>query len=112
MSAGRRTSLLVNHDTNRIAGHARVEVGAGALHLREGRFSQATPPGREVAGLHTEGQPFKLSVGVNGRRELYRAPRRALLNGREQEVQTVLRRARLLEVSVVPARADPDATLT
>jgi hypothetical protein len=32
----------------------------------ESRYSQATKSGRESTGLHAEGQPLKLSVGVNG----------------------------------------------
>lgn len=52
------------------------------LYLRDGRFSKATAAGREIAGLHSEGQPLKLSVSVNGRREQYSALRELLLNGR------------------------------
>jgi hypothetical protein len=109
LPAGGRVSLLVNHDTNRIAGQARAEVNGGALYIRQGRFSKATAHGREVAGLHDEGQPLKLSVGVSGRLERMPKPTALLLNSRQQTVQAVMRKARLLEVSIVPAGADPDA---
>jgi hypothetical protein len=111
LPAAGRVSLLVNHDSNRIAGHARVEVNGGSLYIREGRFSQATRSGREIAGLHAEGQPLKLSVGVNGRMERLQRATVMLLNARQQTVQAVMRKARLLEVSIVPAGVDPAAEI-
>jgi hypothetical protein len=111
LPADGRVSLLVNHDTNRIAGQARAEVSGGALYLRQGRFSKATVHGREVAALREEGQPLKLSVGVSGRLERMRQPTTLVLNSRQQTVQAVMRKARLLEVSIVPAGADPHATI-
>lgn len=111
LPAGGRVSLLVNHDTNRIAGQARAEVSGGALYIQQGRFSKATAHGREVAGLHEEGQPLKLSVGVSGRLERMQQPTTLLLNSRQQTVQAVMRKGRLLEVSIVPAGADPQATI-
>jgi hypothetical protein len=111
LPAGGRVSLLVNHDTNRIAGQARAEIVGGALYLRDGRFSKATVHGREVAGLHEEGQPLKLSVGVSGRVERLQRPSTIWLNARQQTVQAVMRQSRLLEVSIVPAGADPIATI-
>jgi hypothetical protein len=111
MPPGGNVSLLVNHDGNRIAGRARAEVTDGALYLRDGRFSRVTAAGREAAGLHDEGHPLKLSVGVSGESEYLSRPTSMLLNGRQQTVATVMRKARLLEVSIVPAGADPLAAL-
>jgi hypothetical protein len=109
LPAGSRVPLLMNHDANRIAGRARVDVSAGAIYLRDGQFSKATAAGREAAGLFEEGQPLKLSVGVTGQKEYFPRPTQMMLNGREQTLQAVMRKPRLLEVSIVPAGADPDA---
>lgn len=106
---GGRVPILVNHDANRVAGRAIAEIHSGALWVRDGEFSKVTPAGREAAGLYAESQPLKLSVGVSGERDYVQGG--AMVNGRQQNVSTVLRKSRLLEVSIVPAGADPAATL-
>jgi len=110
---GGRVPILLNHDSNQVAGRAVAEITGGGLWIRRGEFSKSTAAGREAAGLHAEKQPLKLSIGVgDGRREHMRSGGRAMLiNGRLQSVGVVLRKARLLEVSIVPAGADPAAAL-
>jgi hypothetical protein len=55
--------------------------------------------------LHEEGQPLKLSVGVSGRVERLQRPTTVLLNAWRQPSK------RWLEVLIVPAGADPTATI-
>jgi hypothetical protein len=104
-----RIPLLMNHNTNRIAGHAGVSVSDGVMHIRDGKFSNVTEAGREAAGLRSEGQPLSLSAGVIGKRHRLQRPTALVLNHRMQTVETILRKCRLLEVSIVPAGADPEA---
>ncbi len=112
MPRGGRVSLLKNHDPNQIVGQASAQVSGGMLYLDGGRFTDVTPAGREAAGLYAEGQPFALSVGVSGSMErLSDRGTDVELNGRVQTLNAVMRRPRLLEVSLVHAGRDPNARL-
>jgi hypothetical protein len=102
-------AVLLNHDPNQVVGRARVMNDGRQLTIHDGRLSSVTEEGRKVAGLLDEGQPWALSIGVNGRMEAADRAKPAPINGRTLAVDTVMRSARLLEVSFVPAGADPDA---
>lgn len=109
MTAPTEVAILRNHDPNQIVGRARVACDGTQLLLTDGVFSEVTAAGREVAGLMAEGQPWALSVGLNGRVQFFEPKRKVSCNGRDIEVDCMLERTRLLEVSFVPAGADPNA---
>lgn len=102
-----RTFALLNHDETQRVGHCRAVLDGGALRV-VGSFSKTTPAGQTVAGEFAEGAPWELSVGIQGRLESYDRPCQIVLNGREMTVDGVFRDARLMEVSFVPAGADPN----
>jgi hypothetical protein len=102
--------VLLNHDSNKIVGRAKLHNSGIELRILEGRFSQVTEHGRQAAALMGEGHPWDLSVGMGGVFESRDAKKPVTLNGRTLHVDTILRRARLLELSFVPAGADPKAT--
>lgn len=106
-----RVPVLRNHNPSRVAGHATLVNLRTQLALRDGSFSQITADGRELAALISEGCPLQLSVGITGRAERADPKKPQLVNGRQLRVQTILRACRVLEVSLVPAGADPHATL-
>lgn len=102
--------VLLNHDSDKIVGRAKAHNSGIELRIIEGRFSQVTEHGRQAAALMGEGHPWDLSVGMGGTFESRDAKKPVTLNGRAMYVDTILRRARLLEVSFVPAGADPAAS--
>jgi hypothetical protein len=109
LSAPARVPVLLNHDPNQIVGHASVSNDRVTLQMQDGRFSNSTEAARIVSGTRAEGQPWALSVGINGRYEAADRAKWTELNGRTLNVDTIMRNARLLEVSFVPSGADPDA---
>lgn len=102
-----RMFALVNHDPDQRAGHCRVWIENHAIHVA-GEFSKTTEEGRSVAGEFAENAPWKLSVGFNGPADRYEPPTEQTLNGQTLTLSTVFRNARILEVSFVPADADPN----
>lgn len=102
-----RMFALVNHDPDQRAGHCRVWIESNAIHVA-GEFSRTTEEGRSVAGEFAEKAPWKLSVGFNGPMDRYEPPTQQLLNGQTLTLGAVFRNARVLEVSFVPADADPN----
>ena len=105
-------SLLRNHDPNQVAGRCQVTNNGKTLRIERGTFTQVTAAGREASGLYAEGHPLSLSVGVSGRMEqLGGRKSKAVINGRQQQLSAVIRNARLLEVSLVHAGADPEASI-
>ena len=109
MTTPTKVAVLRNHDPNQVVGHAMVACDGTQLLLTDGAFSEVTAAGKEVAGLMAEGQPWALSVGVNGRAQFFEPKRKVSCNGRDMEVDCMLEKTRLLEVSFVPAGADPNA---
>lgn len=101
--------ILLNHDSDQIVGRARVANHGDRLEIVDGAFSAVTEHGRMVADLMAEGHPWSLSVGVNGRMLSADRAKTTKLNGREMRLDSVIRDARLLEVSFVPSGADPNA---
>lgn len=102
-------SVLRNHDEDQIVGRCMVVNTGTELLIQNGRFSAATPAGIEAAALMAEGHPWKLSIGFNAKTRSSDGAELVRINGREMKVNTVLSSARLLEVSFVPAGADPGA---
>jgi hypothetical protein len=102
-------SVLRNHDAAQVVGRALVTNTGTQLVIEHGRFSSVTPAGREIAGLMGEGHPWKLSVGVSGRRLMTDARVPTAINGRTLNLDTIMRPSRLLEVSFVHAGADPES---
>lgn len=109
LQAPTEVAILRNHDPNQIVGKAKVACDGSQLTLVDGSFSDATAAGKEVAALMAEGQPWALSVGVNAKAQFFEPKRKVQCNGQALEVSCLLQNARLLEVSFVPAGADPNA---
>lgn len=109
LNAPTEVAILRNHDSNQIVGRAKVSCDGNTLTIEDGTFSTVTDAGREVSGLMGEGQPWALSVGVNAKAQFFEPRRKVQCNGQEMDVDCLLENARLLEVSFVPAGADPNA---
>lgn len=101
---------LVNHDPDQRAGHCRVWIDGSAIHVA-GQFSRMTAAGQSVAGEFMEKAPWKLSVGFNANSEDMSPPQTVNINGQSLTLSTIFRNARILEVSFVPADADPNTTV-
>jgi hypothetical protein len=106
-----RMFALVIHDDDQRAGHCRVWLDANTIRVA-GTFSKVTEAGKSVAAEFAEGAPWKLSLGINSRFDSYSPPLSAEINGQSMQVSGVFRNARILEVSFVPADADPNTTVT
>lgn len=111
MSVPDRGFSLVNHDPNQRAGHFSPTLDGNQLRVA-GVFSKTTESGQSVAGEFSEGAPWKLSVGINGRFESYDRPTQVNVNGQQLIVDGIFRNARLLEVSFVYADADPNTSVS
>lgn len=109
LQAPTEVAILRNHDPNQIVGRAKVSCDGSQLTLSDGSFSDVTAAGKEVAGLMAEGQPWALSVGVNAKAQFFTPKKKVNCNGQAMDVDCLLENARLLEVSFVPAGADPHA---
>lgn len=105
-------AVLRSHNADQIVGRAQLHNNGSSLTVSSGVFSAVTDAAREVAALMAEGQSWALSVGVQGSYEKADRARPMHLNGREQRLDFVLRKPRLLEISFVPAGADPAARAT
>lgn len=101
---------LVNHDPDQRAGHCRVWIEGSTIRVA-GQFSKITDAGKSVAGEFKEKAPWKLSVGFNANSEEMSPPQTVDLNGQSLSLSTIFRNARILEVSFVPADADPNTTV-
>lgn len=101
--------ILLNHDPNQIVGRAQLTNDGTKLEITSGTFSEVTAAGKEVAALMAEGHPWALSVGVNGNLASCDRGKKTKLNGRAMQLDSVIKDARLLEVSFVPSGADPAA---
>jgi len=101
---------LVNHDPDQRAGHCRVWIEGDAIRVA-GQFSRTTEAGKSVAGEFMEKAPWKLSVGFNANSEEMNPPQTVNINGQSLSLSTIFRNARILEVSFVPADADPNTTV-
>ena len=98
---------LVNHDSNQRAGKVELrKIGDGLT--ASGTFSLSTDAGRQVAAEFSEGAPWEFSVGINAEVESFPKRSEVELNGRTLSVDTVFRKARVRELSFVPAGADPN----
>lgn len=98
---------LVNHDSNQRAGKVELrKIGDGLM--ASGTFSLSTDAGRQVAAEFSEGAPWEFSVGINAEVESFPKRSEVELNGRTLSVDTVFRKARVRELSFVPAGADPN----
>jgi phage head maturation protease len=97
---------LVNHDPDQRVGKCRPRIENGQLWI-EGEFLQATDIGRQVAAELAEGAPWQYSIGFTAPLDIYNEAREVTVNGRTLRVQGIFRAPRLLEVSFVPAGADP-----
>ena len=111
MSVPDRGFSLVNHDPNQRAGHFSPTLDGNQLRVA-GVFSKTTESGQSVAGEFSEGAPWKLSIGINGRFESYDRPTQVNVNGQQLIVDGIFRNARLLEVSFVYADADPNTSVS
>lgn len=107
--AAAKLPVLFGGDPNRIVGHCEVDIADDYRELRiaRGRFSAVTRDGRQVAALMGEGQPLALACSFNGTTEDVDRAKPTRVNGREQSADRILRKARLLSVSIVSADADP-----
>lgn len=101
--------VLRNHDPDQIVGRARLTNDGKTLMIDQGSFSAATGVGRETSALLQEGHPWRLSVGISAQKSTQDKPREVELNGQKMKVSTVFENARVLELSFVPAGADPNA---
>jgi hypothetical protein len=101
--------VLRNHDPNQIVGRARLLNDGSQLTITEGRFSDVTDVGREVAALMGEGHPWALSIGINGTLKSCDKKKPIEMNGRSMAVDAAFRNSRVLELSFVPSGADPNA---
>lgn len=111
MSVPDRGFSLVNHDPNQRAGHFSPALDENQLRVA-GVFSKTTESGQSVAGEFSEGAPWKLSIGINGRFESYDRSTQVNVNGQQLIVDGIFRNARLLEVSFVYADADPNTSVS
>lgn len=98
---------LVNHDSNQRAGKVELRKIESGL-MASGTFSLSTDAGRQVAAEFSEGAPWEFSVGINAEVEVFPKRSEIELNGRAMSVDTVFRKARVRELSFVPAGADPN----
>lgn len=98
---------LVNHDSNQRAGKVELRKIVDGL-IASGTFSLSTDAGRQVAAEFSEGAPWEFSVGINAEVESFPKRSEVELNGRTLSVDTVFRKARVRELSFVPAGADPN----
>jgi hypothetical protein len=87
-------------------GKCKLRFEQGQLWV-EGDFLQATEIGRQVAAELAEGAPWQYSIGFTAPLDRYDTPRDVSVNGRTLRVNGLFRAPRLLEVSFVPAGADP-----
>lgn len=104
LQATDRVFTLINHDVNQRAGFGRLSVANNQLVI-DGQFSD-TDSGRQVASEMRDGAPWQMSVGIQ-----YSAARmtgETVINGQSLNVKSLLKNARVLEVSFVPAGADPN----
>ena len=106
-----RLFALVNHDDEARAGHGRAWLDANTIRVA-GQFSKVTEAGQSVAGEFAEGAPWKLSIGICADMERADPPRDFQINGQTLNLATVFRNARVIEVSFVPADADPHTSVT
>jgi outer membrane murein-binding lipoprotein Lpp/phage head maturation protease len=105
----RDVPVLLNHDPNQIVGRATLRSDGTQLVLENGKFSAVTDEGKRVQSLMGEGHPWSFSVGINARPRTADRSKPETLNGRKLAIDTVATQARVLEVSFVPAGADPNA---
>lgn len=106
-----RMFALINHDEDQRAGHCRVWLDANSIRV-SGTFSKITDAGKGTAAEFAEGAPWKLSIGFNARLDSYSPSIDTQINGQTMKVDGVFRNARVLEVSFVPADADPNTNVT
>lgn len=98
--------LLVNHDVDQRAGKCNLSVVDHQL-LVAGQFSRASPIGQQIAAEFAEGAPFQFSVGIQSDLDFSPDKRLCSVNSRDVMVNSIFTRSRVLEVSLVPAGADP-----
>jgi hypothetical protein len=103
--------LLVNHDPDQRAGRVTLSVDQNRL-LVQGQFSQATSSGKQVAAEFAEGAPWRLSVGIQSDLEYSQEKMLRMVNGQMVSVNSVFTSPRILEISLVPAGADPRTSAT
>ena len=98
---------LVNHDPDQRAGKCSV-FNSGQELIVNGVFSEVTEAGKTVAAEFAEGAPWQFSVGIKAEIEYFDDPTEMTVNGRTVRISALMKKARILEVSFVPAGADPN----
>jgi len=115
LAFGDRVPLLADHRAK-----VSTTLGTGTAHVREnklyvfGVLSLASPAARQLVQMHQDGVRWSASVGLEVEQtERLRAGNQMLLNGRSIKADkrnvTILRRARLREVSLLPMAADTES---
>jgi hypothetical protein len=106
---GEQIPILLNHDPERIVGHASVpEVSAQRIRISDGVLSGTGPEAAAVAAMADNGFVWQASVGGNfSRAEFVEPGQSVLVNGRRwQGPLRVVRAFALREVSFVSMGAD------
>jgi hypothetical protein len=107
--------LLVNHDPDQRAGRAVIGVDQNSLSVT-GLFSTVTETGKLVSAEFKEARdseiptPWQFSVNIKAEMESNRDKVARTVNGRNVAVNTIFSNPRVLEVSLVPAGADPNTS--
>lgn len=94
--------IFRDHQTSQIAGYGNVDKVDGQI-LVQGKRSDATPHGREIKDLATEGFKWQMSVGIDGIPERLED---GVVNGHKVKNGWVIRNAEIKEVSFVALGAD------
>lgn len=111
--AGGTRPIFLNHDEDRIVGHAdKIDVGAREIHA-SGAISGAGDAAREVLTAHDNGFPWQASVGMRpDKTELLPQGQSAIINGRNfNGPLTIARKTTLGEISFVPLGADDQTSV-
>ena len=108
IEAGAKVPILMNHDDNQIVGFADTSKVTEDGLVLEGVILTEEEAGARVQRLSKSGFPFQASIGVQPiKTEDLDAGSKIELNGQEVSgPATIVRRARLLESSFLPAGAD------
>jgi hypothetical protein len=105
---GRKVFILADHDDECKVGFAMAYKRGGKIVLEDGQFF-SNESGQEAALLMSEDAPYEFSVGITGDMLWLDGPARPKVkqDGVEYEIGSTVYNARLLEVSLVTAGADP-----
>jgi hypothetical protein len=106
--------IFMNHDPNRIVGHATVKVEGRSIKVVDGVISGAGPAAEEVRASSANGFPWKASIGGNPERmEFVEATKQVEVNGQKFNGPLyVARGVSIHEVSFVPLAGDNRTSAT